>query len=437
MMLLAALSVPQSVSYGQDSQPPAAPAETPTAGTPPAPQANFWNQDSMTGNWGATRSRWKDKGVELDFSLTQFAQGVAAGGLHQGSVYNGKFQTVFKFDLGKLADWKNWSAEVRTETRFGGPLLGGTGTISPVNTAVLIPAPAGTVFSVTALNITKLFPIDLNQGDLIAISAGRYNMVDLIDEHFFAGGGIERFFNIAQIGPLTVLREVPLITNAVNFAYIRGGEPFITFSVLDPNDHSVDTGLPGLFTNGLTFSPAINFPTKYFGKTGKHTFGAAVTTKKYTPFDAIRQVIIPGPPIHPIEPEAGSWSVNYTFRQYIVQRAVNDGWGFFSQVAYANERTSPITTLLNVGVGGNGLFKSRPGDEFGIAYAYTDLSNVLKDNLALIANRRLRVEHQVEMFYNFHITPWLRLTTDLQVIRPIRPIAPTAIIPGLRLEVIL
>jgi porin len=271
---------------------------------------------------------------------------------------------------------------------------------------------------------------------LIAISAGRYNLVDLIDEHFFAGGGIERFFNIAQIGPLTVLREVPLITNAVNFAYIRGGEPFITFSVLDPNDHSVDHGLSDLFADGLTFSPAINFSAKYFGKTAKHTLGAAVTTKKYTPFDAIRQVIIPGPPIHPIEPQAGSWSANYTFRQDIVQRSKDDGWGLFSQVAWANQNTSPITTFLNVGLGGNGLFQSRLADEFGVAYAYTDVSKVLKDNLDLLMFRRLRVEHQVEMFYNIHITPWLRLTADLQVLRPNRPIAHTAIVPGARLELI-
>jgi hypothetical protein len=48
----------------------------------------------------------------------------------------------------------------------------------------------------------------------------------------------------------------------------------------------------------------------------------------------------------------------------------------------------------------------------------------------------LRVEHQVELFYNFHITPWFRLTADLQVLRPTRPIAQTAIIPGARLELI-
>jgi porin len=390
----------------------------------------------MTGNWGGTRSRWEDRGVELELKASQFVQGVAAGGIDTGSVGNGKFQSAFKFDLGKLAGWKFWSVEIRTETRFGGPLLGRTGTISPVNTTAIIPAAAGNVFTISGVNITKLFPIDLKKGDLFAVSVGRFNLLDLSEEDFFGGGGTERFFNIAQIGPLTVLRQVPLITNLVSFAYVRRGEPFITFAVLDPNDHSVDPGLSNLFADGVTFSPGINFPTKYFGKSGKHSFGAAVTTKKYTPFDAIKQIIIPGPPINPILPQRGSWSANYTFRQYIVERSKGDGWGFFGQVAFADKNTSPITAFVNVGIGGNGLFKSRRRDEFGIAYAYTDLSEVLKNNLNPLAIRRLRPEHQVEMFYNFHITPWLRLTPDLQVIRPTRPVATTAIIPGVRLEVI-
>ena len=162
-----------------------------------------------------------------------------------------------------------------------------------------------------------------------------------------------------------------------------------------------------------------------------------MTTKKYTPFDASRKIIIPGPPIHPVQPERGSWSASYTFRQYIVERGKEDGWGFFGQLAFANKSTSPISKFVNVGIGGNGLFKHRRKDEFGVAYAYTDLSDVLKDNLDPLSLRRLLPEHQGEIFYNFHITPWLRFTADLQVIRPTRPVADIAIIPGVRLEVIL
>lgn len=205
---------------------------------------------------------------------------------------------------------------------------------------------------------------------------------------------------------------------------------------MDPNDHSTDPGLSDLFADGVTFYPSINFPTKYGGKSGKHSFSLAVTTKAVTPFDDIKQVIIPGPPRVPIESQRGSWSVSYTFRQYFVERGKRDGWGFFTQLSTAGKETSPITAFVNFGIGGNGLFKRWQRDEFGIEYAYTDLSEVLKDNLAPLDLRRLRPEHQVEMFYNFHMTPWLRLTADLQIVCPTRPRADTAIIPGARLEIV-
>ena len=44
-------------------------------------------------------------------------------------------------------------------------------------------------------------------------------------------------------------------------------------------------------------------------------------------------------------------------------------------------------------------------------------------------------EHQLEVFYNLHLTPWFQLTGDLQIIRPSRPAADTAIVPGARLRI--
>ncbi len=427
----AVLLSPNAVARGQE------PAAQAAATTAPAPAPDLLNQEALTGDWNGRRKQLKDHGVALESSLTQFYQGVASGGTDTSSEYNGTAQAELKFDLGKLAGWQFWSAEIKAETRFGGPLVTGTGTISPVNTAAIIPAADGTVFSVTAVNFTKLFPMNLKEGKLFAVSFGRYNLIDLLDEKFFAGGGTERFLNIAQIGPLTVLRQVPLVTNAVSMAYIRGGEPYITFAVMDPNDHSLDPGLSDLFADGVTFAPGINFPVKYGGKSAKHSVGGAITTKAYTPFDAIRQAIIPGPPINPVEPHRGSWSINYTFRQSIVERAAKNGWGLFGQVSFADQGTSPITTFFDVGLGGNALIASRPRDEFGISYAYTDLSDELKDNLDLLPfGGPLRVEHQLEVFYNLHLTPWLQLTGDLQILRPNRPAADTAIVPAVRLRVV-
>ena len=81
--------------------------------------------------------------------------------------------------------------------------------------------------------------------------------------------------------------------------------------------------------------------------------------------------------------------------------------------------------------------QKRQQDELGIAYAYTDLSDVLKDNLDLLQlGGRLRVEHQIELLYNVHLTPWLQLTGDLQILSPNRPAADTAIVPGPRVRVV-
>ena len=268
-LLLTVLLIPH-FTHAQEPKPAAA---------APKPEPDFRNQQEMTGEWGGARSELKAKGVELGFKFYEFAQGVASGGIDTGAVGNSKFETEFKFDFGKLAGWKFWSAEVKTETRFGGPLLGGTGTISPVNTSVILPTASGASFTISALNVTKLIPIDLKKGDLFAISVGRFNLLDLIQEDFFAASGTERFLNIAQIGPLTVLRQVPLITEVISFAYVRRGEPFITFALIDPNDHTLNAGVTDLFADGVTFSPGINLPTKYFGKTAKHSFGGAITTK--------------------------------------------------------------------------------------------------------------------------------------------------------------
>src|SRR6185369_13443798 len=187
----------------------------------PAPEPDLWHRETMTGDWGGARSRWKEKGVDLEFKFVGFYQRIASGGTADKSAYTGKVETTWKFDLGKVAGWKYWSSEIKAEWRFGSPALTGTGGINLVNTAGIIPAAAGSVVSVTAVNFTRIIPKDLQKGDMYVISFGRYNLLDLVDEDFFAGGGTERFMNVAPIGPLTVLRQVPLITNAVTFATVK------------------------------------------------------------------------------------------------------------------------------------------------------------------------------------------------------------------------
>ena len=129
--------------YGQEpaaSPSPQSAAGANVAATKPAPEPDdFWTRETMTGDWGGTRSRWKEKGIELEFKLSNSVQGIASGGADNDTEYNAKFEMEWKFDLGKVAGWKYWQSEIKTEVRWSGPLLAGTGGINPTNTAVITP----------------------------------------------------------------------------------------------------------------------------------------------------------------------------------------------------------------------------------------------------------------------------------------------------------
>ena len=122
------------VAYAQEPTLSRVVAREPTTTTAPqapatSPSPDFFHREELTGDWNGLRTKWKNKGVELASSLTQFYQGVSSGGTGTSSEYNGTAQATLNFDLGKLAGWNFWSAEFKAEVRFGGPLVTSTGTI--------------------------------------------------------------------------------------------------------------------------------------------------------------------------------------------------------------------------------------------------------------------------------------------------------------------
>ena len=62
------------------------------------------------------------------------------------------------------------------------------------------------------------------------------------------------------------------------------------------------------------------------------------------------------------------------------------------------------------------LVSDPPDDRFGIGYFYKGTSQALQDELAPFAD--LEDKSGMEMFYDFGVTPWFRVTADLQVVNP-------------------
>lgn len=280
------------------------------SGQTPEPSlgSEFFSREELTGDWDGARTRLREKGVDLRFRLTQYYQGTKGDG-----AYSDKLDTNFRFDMEKMFGWKRLSVQLKTETRFGRSPR--TGASLPLNAGVVSPKGGeDAAFSITALNFTQLIPVREEKGDFIAVGAGKYYSLDSSREPFTGGAGVTRFIGIAANGnPAVGL----MVSNGATFAWVRKGSPFVTFAVFDPVGSPTKAGLKRLFARGVTFVPGISVPTNFAKRSGRHSLSASVTTRKFTPFDHLAQFVQPGQPRVPVVPKSGSWSLTYTFNQYI------------------------------------------------------------------------------------------------------------------------
>jgi carbohydrate-selective porin OprB len=148
-----------------------------------------------------------------------------------------------------------------------------------------------------------------------------------------------------------------------------------------------------------------------------------------------------------LKSKEGSWSVYYNFDQYLYEtdKAAGHGVGLFARFGASDGDPNLTNYFYSAGVGGKGLIPSRPNDQFGLGYYYTDVTN---PTLQVLRQTRsfLRDEWGFEAYYNVALTPWLLLTPDIQVIGPAqkqrivsltqRESVDTAVALGVRAEVI-
>jgi porin len=122
-----------------------------------------------------------------------------------------------------------------------------------------------------------------------------------------------------------------------------------------------------------------------------------------------------------------TWAVTYSLQQYIHGDA-EQGWGVFMRAGISDGDPNPIEHYVAAGVGGNGVFKSRPKDRFGIGAYWSDFSDD-----GLLAAIDINDSYGYELFYNFEVIPGLNITPDIQFIEsPLPRVEDTTIVAGIR-----
>ncbi len=142
-------------------------------------------------------------------------------------------------------------------------------------------------------------------------------------------------------------------------------------------------------------------------------------------------------PFLPAEQTSNTWSVYYNFDQYLYQpeKNVDRGVGIFGRFGASDGQANPIHYFASIGLGGKGMIPGRKYDQFGMGYYYISATLPQRPiDPGLVDDFFSSNTQGFEVFYEIAITPWMRLTPDLQVIDPAANRIDTTWVAGLRLE---
>ena len=375
----------------------------------------------LTGDWGGTRTELANKGYTFDPLWTHIYMDPVAGNFNTSGKSYGKAELFFDANGAKAGWGFPLGVHAHLEYRYGDTILGVASTINPIVVSNLTPGPKGSVFAITGLNFTA--PLSKN----VRAQIGKINLLDVGKDTPYRGGrGIDRFLNAAFTGPVIQARVIPTITLGGIFNYIgkigEGRPAITTLGIFDVTASNTTTGLDHPFDKGVSLMGGLLLPGTKPGM-GTHNLTLFYSTKDRASLNDIPNVILP--PLQDAEKRKRSWVFVYDYSQPLAKK-----WGWFGNIALSDGKINAYRIAANIGVGGDGVFTSRPHDKFGAGLFYTNPSRDVQDLLKpLFATQD---EFGSEIFYDFAVTDWFRIGPDFQVIEPIRKNANTVVVIGVR-----
>jgi porin len=371
-------------------------------------------RSTLTGDWWGLRNELADKGVTFDVSITQVGQGVVGGGKSGAWQYGGRGDIIMNLDSQKLGLWPGGFLNLEAEGNWASGVNANTGALMTVNTSQILPLP-GENFDLISLNFSQFlspyFGLTIGKYATITSNSGDMNA-------FAHGKGDTQFMNMAlNFNPLVAF-TVPYSTLGTGVIVLPTKDPkeaIVNVMVMQANGQPNTSGFGDLNGNKIVLVASGRLRTDFFSLTGHQSFGTSFSNKEFTSIDQRLSSIIE---TRSLSGAKGSWNIFYNFDQYLYEpkKGVDQGIGLFGRLGVADGNPNFMKFFGSFGVGGKGVFESRPHDQFGLGYYFLNNRNPTLQG-PLQTKNFLRDEYGFEAYYNFAITPWLQLTPDLQVVR--------------------
>lgn len=337
------------------------------------------------------------------------------------SAYFGLWTGELKLDTAKMGLWPGGFALVRVQGQYGDAVNARSGALLPVNADATVPAPGLDEVTIPALMVTQFL------SEKVAVAFGKMDTTTGDGNTFAQWGGTERFLNLAFAFNPVLARTIPYSPLGAALIVLPTKDIVMSFSVLDTEGVPTRSGFDTMFSDQTTYNGEIAAATNFLHLPGRQVIGGTYANGGFISLGQDLLAFVPRSGV-PLARTEDSWSIYYNFQQYVWTQPDDParGWGFFGRFGAADESTNPIAQFYSIGLGGNGVYSTRPHDRFGVGCYYTKTSRRLADIL------NLGDEQGLEAFYNFAVTPAFQVTADVQVIKSARDEVDTAVIAGVR-----
>jgi porin len=400
---------------------------------------NFWTRDKLTGDWWGLRSDLSDRGIDLDFRLSQYYQGVATGGVNENFEYGGTVDYRVNVDAGKLIGAKGLSFNMHARTRYGQDSGRDAGAFVLPNAGMLMPSPGGySGTNITGLTVSQYLPLP---GDgLGLVMAGKLDVIDLVTLFFpNVAYGQEGFWNVNSM-----VTALPWFGAVQGLSLYGGLAVTINKEWQIPQSGILATGtknestswgsVSDAFDEGVWIAGFHRFIWDVDDKMGYLMIFGGGSTREQPSNDPNAFVVIPGQGIVDTD-EKKPWDIAmYLYQDFWQSKSDSNRKANFmigGTVGPKDPQFAQWNIFANVEA--FGLLESRPHDRMGVAGYYNGLSSDFKELVSPVIG--LRSPWGFEIYYNYQMTPWSHLTADLQFVQNQRKGNDFAIIPGVRMVI--
>jgi porin len=408
--------------------------------SPNAGSASLSERTYLMSDWGGARSWLAERGIILDVQATQFYQGVVDGSSDDNWKYGVKGDYFLTVIGEKAGLWKGLLINLHAETRAGDDVNALSG-LSPANSNMLMPNSDDTT-ALTQVMVTQMV------GPQLGLFAAKINTFDFFDSVYHTGRGIDGFMNISLMSPLGLARPLNVTIPAAGAFKIKGKEIQGAAVVYDPNNCSATSCLDPLFGDGAGVAALWKFYTgisQDSARAGYISVGGAWSGKEYAVVEPSSLYINPGEGLS-LRERQEAWSIFSVVDQPLWADPLNQNrsLNFKGMYTISDGEANPIKWSATAALELNGSIAGRDKDVIGVGYFHNELSSGFKNTVGPLLSvaatlvdgtpTRITIEDTdgFEAYYKAHVTPWLSVTGDLQLITETLSADDTKVVTGVR-----